>query len=363
MIDKLDASLQKTASRKSLEKRALLKGLTTKTKRKDDRAEWLVVSDKNGKEACFRLNKKKTSTYFVSTNPSQFSSAHEYTAFIKKILTPTQIAKSRISRLDFAVDINEELEKIIGGLEIKQRKASTIHTDQMSGQTTGLYFGKGKKQIAVYDKGKEIQKRKRIEVPPTTRIEVRLKGAKNLPVKSLANLADLGAPKTQEKLSDRHFGNITLNDLSLKDEISLKKSAQLLTIRSFIDSAKDRSYTIARKRFDKNNNFDRDIKKHINLIPREEQPQQLIIDSLKSFFEQPQKHHKKRKPAVINTGNENKTTITMSEAASILNVHRDTLRNWANKGKVTSHRHPLNGYRMFDRRDIELLKNEINKAK
>lgn len=51
--------------------------------------------------------------------------------------------------------------------------------------------------------------------------------------------------------------------------------------------------------------------------------------------------------------------VTIAEAARLLGVSASTLRNWDKLGKLKPHRHPLNGYRMYDRKEIERLRHEI----
>ena len=47
--------------------------------------------------------------------------------------------------------------------------------------------------------------------------------------------------------------------------------------------------------------------------------------------------------------------LRISEAAEYLGVSPNTLRNWENAGKVVAFRHPVNGYRLFKREDLEAL--------
>lgn len=51
--------------------------------------------------------------------------------------------------------------------------------------------------------------------------------------------------------------------------------------------------------------------------------------------------------------------VTIAEAAKLLRVSPSTLRNWDRNGKLTPRRHPLNGYRMYDRAEIERLRSRI----
>ena len=47
--------------------------------------------------------------------------------------------------------------------------------------------------------------------------------------------------------------------------------------------------------------------------------------------------------------------LRISEAAEWLGVSPNTLRNWVNAGKVAAIRHPVNEYRLFKRRDLDVL--------
>lgn len=56
------------------------------------------------------------------------------------------------------------------------------------------------------------------------------------------------------------------------------------------------------------------------------------------------------------------TKVTLSEAASFLEVSRATLRNWDRDGKLIAHRNPVNGYRMYDMDALIELKNKIGQG-
>lgn len=50
--------------------------------------------------------------------------------------------------------------------------------------------------------------------------------------------------------------------------------------------------------------------------------------------------------------------FTVGEAANFLGVSSSTLRNWDRAGKLVPYRHPINGYRLYRKSDLEtLLKN------
>ncbi len=51
--------------------------------------------------------------------------------------------------------------------------------------------------------------------------------------------------------------------------------------------------------------------------------------------------------------------LTVQEAAAVLGVSPSTLRNWDRSGKLRAKRHPVNGYRLYDRSELEGLLRQI----
>lgn len=51
--------------------------------------------------------------------------------------------------------------------------------------------------------------------------------------------------------------------------------------------------------------------------------------------------------------------LTVKEAAEYLGCSPNTLRNWGRDGKVTMHRNPINGYRLFKVSDLDKLLKKI----
>jgi hypothetical protein len=49
--------------------------------------------------------------------------------------------------------------------------------------------------------------------------------------------------------------------------------------------------------------------------------------------------------------------VRVGEAASIFGVTPKTLRNWDRAGKLQARRHPVNGYRIYLREELEALLN------
>jgi DNA-binding transcriptional MerR regulator len=55
--------------------------------------------------------------------------------------------------------------------------------------------------------------------------------------------------------------------------------------------------------------------------------------------------------------------MQIKAAAAFLGVTPTTLRNWEKWGKLSSHRHPLNKYRLYKREDLEEFLQSIATSK
>ena len=47
--------------------------------------------------------------------------------------------------------------------------------------------------------------------------------------------------------------------------------------------------------------------------------------------------------------------LLIAEAAEYLGVCQNTLRNWGVSGKICERRHPINGYRIYTKQDLDRL--------
>ncbi|MFO0574300.1 MAG: MerR family DNA-binding transcriptional regulator [Polyangia bacterium] len=51
--------------------------------------------------------------------------------------------------------------------------------------------------------------------------------------------------------------------------------------------------------------------------------------------------------------------LTIKAAAAVLDVSEATLRRWDKAGKLRAKRHPMNGYRLYPRRQVLELRRQI----
>jgi MerR family copper efflux transcriptional regulator len=54
--------------------------------------------------------------------------------------------------------------------------------------------------------------------------------------------------------------------------------------------------------------------------------------------------------------------LRIKEAAEFLGVSPGTLRNWDRAGKIPSRRHPISGYRLFKKTDLEAFLHKIEQS-
>ena len=57
-----------------------------------------------------------------------------------------------------------------------------------------------------------------------------------------------------------------------------------------------------------------------------------------------------------------KDFLRVKDAAEFLGVSPNTLRNWSRNGRVPVHRNPINGYRLYNKSDLERLLRRINRS-
>ncbi len=55
--------------------------------------------------------------------------------------------------------------------------------------------------------------------------------------------------------------------------------------------------------------------------------------------------------------------VRVKDAAGMLGVCTNTVRTWGAAGKIPEHRHPINNYRLYKRKDLERILREIQKPK
>lgn len=51
--------------------------------------------------------------------------------------------------------------------------------------------------------------------------------------------------------------------------------------------------------------------------------------------------------------------LTVKAACELLGISPNTLRSWGSAGKVTEYRHPVNNYRLFERTELEKLRERL----
>lgn len=60
-----------------------------------------------------------------------------------------------------------------------------------------------------------------------------------------------------------------------------------------------------------------------------------------------------------NAAGDDDEVLTIKAAAEALDVSEATLRRWDKAGKLRAKRHPINGYRLYPRREVLELRRQI----
>ncbi len=53
--------------------------------------------------------------------------------------------------------------------------------------------------------------------------------------------------------------------------------------------------------------------------------------------------------------------LVTAAAAEYLGVAQNTIRKWAARGDIPMHRNPVNGYRLFNKSDLDKLLKQVSK--
>jgi excisionase family DNA binding protein len=57
-----------------------------------------------------------------------------------------------------------------------------------------------------------------------------------------------------------------------------------------------------------------------------------------------------------------KDFLRVKDAAEFLGVSPNTLRNWSRDGRIPVRRNPINGYRLYNKSDLERLLRRIDRS-
>lgn len=55
--------------------------------------------------------------------------------------------------------------------------------------------------------------------------------------------------------------------------------------------------------------------------------------------------------------------LTVGDAADVLGVSKDTLRRWDRAGKLQARRHPVTGYRLYLKNELDHLLKDLKRRK
>lgn len=268
-IDKLDGDLIATLSVDEINQIADKHNLKRKLVQLSDKRFYLKIFFEKA-SLYFRLNFEKTHITHIVSNPNKFSSFVKYMNSLGIILSGRFYLVS-ITRLDFNLDFQAPLMEVLTCLDFKKKSNNGTFLSK-SGTKTGMQVGAGEETCIVYDKGKK----ERIKAD-WTRVELRLTGKKLITRK----LTELSARVLEHPCFDNYIGlRLTFTDSNFLSEEQKDKQ------NHFKNILQHDGYFMARKKFSKNRNFDRDFNDLIKIEKWETQPDQLFNQHIFNFLNQ-----------------------------------------------------------------------------
>ena len=206
--------------------------------------------------------------------PMEFDNSIDLFEGLRFILGDLAFQAAKLSRLDFYLDVEAELEEILRGLLVKYKKGST---EFGGGRITGINYGKRPKQITFYNKSlKEREKE------PRTRIEAKLWN-KAIPVNGLEGL-DKFLAENIETLEHDFFKHIDINRVEYTDPKTLSpKYQEILTTIKALDKYK--GHFVTKKVVSQEYDYYRDIRPLVTLIPLIKDPGVIFWQKLKPWVD------------------------------------------------------------------------------
>lgn len=203
------------------------------------------------------------------TKPSDFKSYDQFIKEFSDVFACEEIIENLpIIRVDKTIDIALSLFEVERGINIKFKRAMTMHSYE-SGGSTGFQVGKNNEVIKIYSRTKKAKLGY-----DCTRVEIMNKGNK-VQFKTLKELK--GFWVNHQRLLDHSFKNITLNTVEFT-KINNTRSDQLYWLVSTFP------YMLVRARLNDNGNFQRNFKKVHYLKPWGMQPTEIFNTGMRKFF-------------------------------------------------------------------------------
>lgn len=243
------------------------------------------------------INYHNNSISRILTNPSAYHSYYDYIDNLIQVFSIEELSKAPIFRLDLAADYYKHWEKIFLGIDIKYKRYIDVF-EIKNKEVTGLVCGTNNKhQIVVYNKLKEIERKKsalrkasRLQNFPGfisvknsgwVRVEERFYRQRNVPIKSVFDLKNLLLMLQDDP--SIFFRNTNVYDLSLVDVQSVRKShqAKWFQLKHYLNL---KGYSVTKRLLNQNQNFSRDYAPLIIKKLIKPTPQEVLKENLIQFF-------------------------------------------------------------------------------
>ncbi|MGI4994077.1 hypothetical protein ACRXCV_15675 [Halobacteriovorax sp. GFR7] len=204
-------------------------------------------------------------------NPSSYSNYNEFIQDVSIYLVDIEKLESlRIIRLDKTVDYSLDINTLVAGLSIKNKRAIKGY-EFRSGRLEGFELGKYPEVAKVYNR----QKKAKLSVP-CTRIEFCCQRNK-------IEFENLGEMKNKwlSDYFDKTFECIKLSEITIKNEYILMPNRKIKELKTFLSKV---PYFFTKTILNKNRNFNRDYLPYLNIEEWAAQPTLIFNTGVRSFF-------------------------------------------------------------------------------
>ncbi len=259
-IDKVSGEFQTLLGRKEIEERMARKSIAFSVTRLKSRNWYLQIGHRDF-GLFFELGHKGSERIkAIVSRPSAFISFSAYQDYLADILSSSELASLRVTRLDVAIDYEMAFSEFIQGFEVRNKQVRTAYTDEGPGRT-GILFGRGTEKIQVYDKALESGLTESL-----SRLELQLAGS-HLPTQKFTELSTaLVGPLWQP------FDAISISKVRVLEPSEIWSQSQRERMAELSVLLRREGYSSARRALNGQGNFERDYLPFLEVQPWSEQP-------------------------------------------------------------------------------------------
>jgi hypothetical protein len=295
-------------------------------------------------------------------NPNQFSRFTEFVDFLLKFLTPEQLNQARISRIDFAFEVEIPFAACRQGIDVK-RKRRVLEFQSDREMQTGFVIGTGDSKICGYDpakrKGSVRQKKDAHRCPAMTRIEHQMRGKRLKQI--VSGIADLNRLKAlaDPEFKQHPFKDVVLNSVKVIKPASKSKKdppAICCALATVTETLHHQPFKIAKRSLSQRGLSMPFLDACIQVTPQKPKLTEMFSFRMAEYMQgfTSMEHQAMKRNKTFSRNGE--PYIPLRVAAEMLGCDVVTLERWISKiPDIQIHANPFNRYRSIKEADLACL--------